>query len=263
MYERGPSERTEMPLAARVVRPGTFAALGATLVEQFRRGDDALRGIIATVAPLTHESLEPAFNAEVVPAAEALDWLDRPEDAADHAAMVASAAAAGFPIDQDRSQLPGPDEPLPGLVFGEPQPWIGPGEGRPGLPPPETPQPEGPGGPFAGPPAPAPQPTPTPAPPSPTPTAAPVPPPPPPEGPGVPPPEQPGEPFTEAPVTETYAEAYLQGESMRVLHRTLARVELAWIATRIPRRADGLYDLAALRAFVRDVEDGLQISSLS
>src|SRR6185436_5088189 len=119
MYERGPSDRTEMPLGPRVVQPGTFQAIGAPLIAALRDVDGAHASTAATLAPLAGVSLENDFAADVVPAYVALGALDRLED-----------VPSGI-IPSNPSEFPHP-----------------PGEGRPGIPPPETqnpPPPEGTG----------------------------------------------------------------------------------------------------------------------
>ena len=212
MYERGPSDRTEMPLGPRVVQPGTFQAIGAPLIAALRDVDGAHASTAATLAPLAGVSLENDFAADVVPAYVALGALDRLEDAADHAAMVNAAAAAGLQLDDERSQLPGRDEDVPsGIIPSNPSEFPHPpGEGRPGIPPPETQNPPPPEGTGPGPNVPPPEPPPGQPP-----------------GPQPPPgPQQPPPPGPEAPIPLEDALAQLNADAIAARGYALTTREL-------------------------------------
>lgn len=110
VYETGPIAPATLPLAPRIVTPGTFAQLGAGLAAFLSDSDAGHAAAVGTLAELSTRELGDAFNADVVPAIAGLDVLDQVADAIDVAGVVVAVDAATEDLGVLLLDLPGPDE---------------------------------------------------------------------------------------------------------------------------------------------------------
>ncbi len=161
VFEAGPYVvRDPLPLAPRIVQPGTFGALAADFPFIGSSVDAALATHARDLAPYVNRVVDPLLDTAL---AVALDGLDALAPASDAAALSDIHAAIDAVLDDvaiQAADLPGPDEPDPTSAApptGEPDPGDLFGEPRP------TPLPPGPLPPVAPdvPPTPAPGPGPT------------------------------------------------------------------------------------------------------
>lgn len=110
ILERGPSQPSEMPLAPRVVTPGLFASLGASVISALVDVDSGLGGAVAVIAPFTQRELGSQFDADVAPAAASVGDVDDP---AEGQTVSEIAGALGYVADKatvERQDLPYPEQ---------------------------------------------------------------------------------------------------------------------------------------------------------
>lgn len=110
IFERGPSEPSEMPLAARVVTPGLFAALAGQIVPTLVGADTGLGGAVAVIAPFAQREIGSQFDSDVAPAAGSIGVIDDPGEGQ---TVHEIAGALGYVGDQatvERRDLPYPDQ---------------------------------------------------------------------------------------------------------------------------------------------------------
>lgn len=113
VFERGPSEPSEMPMAPRVMDGPVFANLIGGLAPMLGGADDAMAAVVRDLAPLTQRDLSPDFNALVGPAFESVDTLEDSADGSTMATTLGGLDATAIDIDGQRADLPGPDSTEP------------------------------------------------------------------------------------------------------------------------------------------------------
>ena len=110
-FEPGPfAVREPMPFGPRIVTPGTFANMGATLVSTLVAGDTVLGTQVHTLAGAAATDLDGPFNEEVAPAFDALGGLGLGEDDVEIADVAVVADETLTEIGGLVADLPAPDD---------------------------------------------------------------------------------------------------------------------------------------------------------
>lgn len=115
VYEPGPfAIRTAMPLAPPIARPGLFLGDVAAIGGSIAGLEQGWGASVATIAPLADRTLDPDYNANVVPAFTGLDLFDTPAENAAFARLAGAADQALSDVDRQLLDLPNAGETEPG-----------------------------------------------------------------------------------------------------------------------------------------------------
>lgn len=117
VYTAGPIVIEPLPIPPRVLEPRAFEGLAADLGAFLATGDGVLASHVTTLAADTTSPIGRAFEGDVMPAAGALESLDRAEDAADLFSVVGAIDSAVADLELVGADLPSPDDDADPPVF--------------------------------------------------------------------------------------------------------------------------------------------------